>query len=89
MAERRKRITASDVHQHSRLLKLLPIEIDHAALDESWSATMLLARNYELTSYDAAYLEISVRRGVALGSLDKELRTAANAEKVPLLPEKL
>ena len=89
MSERRKRITQAEAHRHLTLLKSLPIEIDDAALDQAWSATLLLAQKHKLTSYDAAYLELAIRRGVALGSLDGELRAAAKAEKVPLLPEKV
>ena len=89
MAERRKRITQAEAHRHLTLLKALPIEIDEGAMDEAWSATLLLARKHKLTSYDAGYLELSIRRGVALGSLDDELRAAAKVEKVLLLPERV
>ena len=58
-------------------------------MDEAWSATLLLARKHKLSSYDAGYLELSIRRGVALGSLDDELRAASKIEKVPFLPEKV
>lgn len=89
MAERRKRIAPTDVHRHLTQLNSLPIEVDDAALDQAWTATHLLAQQHKLSSYDAAYLEMAIRRAVALGSLDSELRAAAKAEKVPLLPEKL
>jgi predicted nucleic acid-binding protein len=38
-----------------------------------------------LTVYDAAYLEVALRRGLPLATLDKDLRAAANAERVQLL----
>jgi predicted nucleic acid-binding protein len=34
---------------------------------------------YQLTSYDAAYLELAIRRGLALATLDDDLRKAAAA----------
>jgi predicted nucleic acid-binding protein len=37
--------------------------------------------------YDAAYLELAMRRGLPLASLDHELRVAAAAESVVLLGE--
>jgi predicted nucleic acid-binding protein len=89
MAERRGRIASADAHRHMLHLKNLPIEVDEASWDEAWSAVHLLAQKHSLTAYDAAYLEAAIRHGAPLGSLDKELRAAAKAEKVPLLPEKL
>ncbi|MEN9674630.1 MAG: hypothetical protein RIS76_526 [Verrucomicrobiota bacterium] len=89
LAERRKRITAAEAHRHMTHLKSLPIEVDETALDEAWSATHLLARKHKLTVYDAAYLEMAVRLGFALGSLDADLRAAAEGEQVAVLPEKM
>ena len=88
MAERRKRLAPADVHRHLTQLNSLPIEVDDAALDQAWTATQLLAQQHKLSSYAAAYLEIAIRRAVALGSLDRELRAAAKAEKVFLFPVK-
>ena len=34
--------------------------------------------------YDAAYLELALRRGLPLAALDGDLRMAASAEKIPL-----
>jgi predicted nucleic acid-binding protein len=89
MAERRNRITSAENHRHLAHLKALPIEVDAPAFEEAWSGTHALARKHKLSIYDAAYLEVAIRHGVALGSLDTALRAAAKAEKVPLLPEKL
>jgi predicted nucleic acid-binding protein len=47
-----------------------------------------LAQQHRLTSYDAAYLELAIRRGLPLATLDEALQAAAKIEKVPLLPEK-
>lgn len=45
-----------------------------------------LADRHGLTLYDASYLELAIRRGLPLASLDRKLRAAATAEDVPLLP---
>lgn len=89
MAERRKRITQAESHRHLASLQSLPVELDDNAWREGWNATPLLARKHNLTLYDAAYLELAIRRGVPLGSLDTDLRKAAKAEGVKLLPEKI
>jgi predicted nucleic acid-binding protein len=64
------------------------------ATAESWAILELLqtgrqlalARSHRLTSYDAAYLELALRRGLPLASRDQALQAAARAEGVPLLP---
>lgn len=86
MAERRKRITAAETNRHLTHLRSLPIRIDEDASGEAWSATLLLARRYDLTAYDAAYLELAIRLGLPLGSLDSDLRAAARSEGAKVLP---
>jgi predicted nucleic acid-binding protein len=44
-----------------------------------------LAQRHRLTFYDAAYLELAQREGVALATLDKALGRAATAEHIALL----
>jgi len=44
-----------------------------------------LAEKHGLTVYDAAYLELAQRRQLSLGTLDADLRTAAQAEGVVVL----
>jgi len=44
-----------------------------------------LAGRHKLTVYDAAYLELAVRRRLPLATLDEQLRAAGNSEGVPLL----
>jgi predicted nucleic acid-binding protein len=44
-----------------------------------------LADRFRLTLYDAAYLELAVRRNLPLATLDRELRDAAKAVGVDLL----
>ena len=46
---------------------------------------MSLARRHRLTAYDAAYLELATREGIALATLDAELERAARAEGVALI----
>jgi predicted nucleic acid-binding protein len=48
---------------------------------------MALARRYRLTVYDAAYLELALREGISLATLDSAFANAARAEKTSLLGE--
>jgi predicted nucleic acid-binding protein len=66
-------------------LALLPIQIDPDTDHQAWGATARLAEKHRLTLYDSAYLELALRRGLALATLDRQLRSAASAERVPLL----
>ena len=51
----------------------------------SVTACARLAERHRLTLYDAAYLELALRRGLPLATLDRELRAAARGEKVKVL----
>ena len=66
-------------------LALLPISIDAETDRQAWGATLQLSARHRLTLYDAAYLELALRRGLPLASLDAELRAAAQAEGVAVL----
>ena len=85
MAIRRKRIDS-----HYRLscferLRSLPIAVDTDGADEIWLATVALADLYQLTIYDAAYLELAQRIRVPLATLDDALARACNSSGVPLI----
>ena len=66
-------------------LVLLPISVDTETDRQAWGATLQLSERHGLTLYDAAYLELSLRRGLPLASLDAELRRAAQIEGVVVL----
>lgn len=66
-------------------LALLPVNTDQKTDHQAWGPTMRLAEQHRLTLYDAAYLELAMRRGLPLATLDSDLRAAATAEKVSLL----
>ena len=46
---------------------------------------MDIARRRKLTVYDAAYLELAIREGLPIATLDQELETAARAEGVAII----
>jgi predicted nucleic acid-binding protein len=66
-------------------LALLPIRVDPDTDRQAWGATTRLASHHRLTVYDAAYLELALRRGLPLATLDEELRSAARSEGILLL----
>lgn len=77
--ERRKRSTQARAAKWLRYLSALPIAVDAEAPFRAFDYTLSLARAHKLTAYDAAYLELALRRGLPLGTLDRELEKAAKA----------
>lgn len=86
-AERAKKRPQASSAQFLALVEKLPIEVDPETHLRAASTPVALARKHGLTSYDAAYLDLALRRGIPLATLDQQLRKAARAEGVPLLPE--
>ncbi|MEX2121564.1 MAG: type II toxin-antitoxin system VapC family toxin [Pirellulales bacterium] len=77
MGERRKRSTPADTLAWTSFLKSLPITVDDETNARAWSDTLLFARDRQLSAYDAAYLELAVRQGLPLATLDTKLKKAA------------
>lgn len=78
-AERRGRITPAETARFLRLLDELPIDVDAETPARAGREGLLLARAHGLSSYDAAYLELAVRRGVPLATRDRALAEAARS----------
>jgi predicted nucleic acid-binding protein len=62
------------------------MDSDGDTASRAWTDTLLLARAERLTLYDAAYLELAIRRDVELATLDRELRRAARKMGVAVVP---
>ncbi len=85
MGERRKRLTPELTQEFIKDLGQLPTEIDAPAADTVFARTQFLCRKNGLTAYDAAYLELAMRHGIALATADGVLKRAAVAEKVEIV----
>jgi predicted nucleic acid-binding protein len=72
-AMRRKRIQAHDVIGIRSDLKKMPLLSEPAITDLEMEAIFTLAERHNLTFYDASYLELSLRLGVSLKTLDRDL----------------
>jgi predicted nucleic acid-binding protein len=77
--ERRKRSTEAETIRWIGILNKLPIVIDDETNARAWSDTLALARGHKLSAYDAAYLELAIRRRLPLATLDEPLKAAAKA----------
>ena len=81
-AERRGRISPTDVDDCLRRLDVLPVQSD---LEPNLDAVFALARARRLSVYDALYLELAIRADAPLATLDAALSAAAVAEGLPLV----
>lgn len=58
------------------LLNDMRITVDTSTAERALGDTLQLARRFKLSSYDASYLELALREGLALATLDADLRAA-------------
>lgn len=77
VSERRGRIEPADTDTFLSDLALLPIRVEGVP---NGRQVVALARKHGLTAYDAAYLELAVRLGAPISTLDRALAGAARAE---------
>jgi predicted nucleic acid-binding protein len=86
VAIRRNRISADQRAEFLANLARLDIATDAHTNEHAWSAALHLADLYNLTVYDAAYLELAQRLRVPLATLDKDLAAAARKAGVEVRP---
>lgn len=84
--KRRGRITTEQMSSFLDDLRALPIQVDSEGVERVFDRVSALADRCRLTVYDAAYLELSLRTGNPLATLDAELESAALAEGALLIP---
>ena len=80
VATRRGRIAETDWSRIRRNLDALPIRIDPVSTSRIWDAVLEVAHAHRLSVYDAMYLELAIRMGLPLATLDGALATAGRAE---------
>ena len=86
--ERRQRLVAADVLRFVELLSGLSLSVDTLTTQRSIGAVLPIARATGLSAYDASYLELAMREGCTLATLDDKLRKAARASGVAVFPDK-
>lgn len=83
-AEKRGELDLVEVERFISQLEALPIHVDPLTAAQTFSRTMVLSRLYKLSSYDASYLELAIREGLPLATLDKALIKAAIKANIQL-----
>ena len=77
VAERRGRISEAGITRFITLLDELPINVIHESPGRMFMEILSSAREHKLSSYDASYLDLAMRKGLSIATLDKKLITAA------------
>lgn len=81
---RRRKLTEDERQVGLGWLRGLPLRVDHEMASLAFSRLSELASAYQLSVYDAAYLELAQRRNLVLGCKDGPLRKAAKQAGVSL-----
>jgi len=76
-AEAKGLVTEARSGAFLEMLEGVDIEVDAATFAHALSDTLQLARRYNLSAYDASCLELALRSGIPLATLDEDLQKAA------------
>ena len=81
---RRRKLSEADRRAAIGWLRGLRVRVDHEMSQVAFSRLSALAVTHQLSVYDAAYLELAIRRRLVLGCKDGPLRAAAGHAGVRL-----
>lgn len=76
-AEQKGLLVEAQSEAFLEMLAGLDIDIDSDTVATALSDTLQIARRYGLSAYDASYMELSLRSGTPLATLDQDLHRAA------------
>lgn len=84
VAERKKRLSRASAVRFLDLLVGLPISVEQEPPDRMLKEILSLAREHELSTYDASYLDLAIRLDLPISTQDASLANAAGKCEVPL-----
>lgn len=88
-AERKTRIGEADSIRFMTLIANLPIVIEQESPERMVKEIFALARAHNLSSYDASCLDLAMRKGLPIATLDKKLMGAAQRGNVPVFKKRV
>jgi len=88
VAERRKRLYQKDSAHFISLLLELPIIVEQESPERMLSEIISLAREFKMSSYDASYLDLAMRKGLSIATNDKNMISAARRCSVAIVDAK-
>jgi predicted nucleic acid-binding protein len=84
VGERRKRIRQPEIRRFVELVNGLSVVEDRQLFSNTIGNLLPLAREYRLSAYDAAYLDVAARRDIPLATLDGALQKACIAAGIDI-----
>ena len=85
VAERKNRLSEADGIRFIALLYQLPISVDQEPPERMIKEIFALAREHNLSTYDASYLDLAMKKGIPIATLDNRLITAAKRSNVSIM----
>lgn len=85
VAQRRNRISQADSSRFISLLTELPIFVEQESPERMFSEIFALGRECKISSYDASYLDLAMRKGLPLATMDKKIILAARKCSVSIM----
>lgn len=85
VAERKNRLSEADSIRFLTLISELPIILEEKQPKLMMEEILALARASNLSSYDASYLYLAMRKGIPIATVDTKLIEAAKRIDVPIL----
>lgn len=85
VAQRRGRLQSWDTNRHLQNLLNLNIEYDQSPESNTLMNIIMIAAQFNLSSYDAAYLELAIRHQAPLATNDRQLKDAALKSKIKVI----
>lgn len=85
LSERKRRVAPARVAEFIALIESFDLDIDDQGPGRAFTHLLHLCRSHHLTSYDALYLDLAMRRQLPLATLDDQLRSAGKKLGVKLL----
>jgi predicted nucleic acid-binding protein len=82
---RRKRISEADLTVAIERMAGLGLTVENHVWPGDAKSILALMKLHNLTGYDAAYLELAIRKQLPLATLDKDLSRAARTEGLQLI----
>ena len=85
VAERRKRISEAGSARFLALLSELPIIVEQESPERMTREIFALARKHKLSGYDASYLDLAMRKGLPIATIDSNLMAAAKRSNTSII----
>jgi predicted nucleic acid-binding protein len=85
VAERKRRLSEADSSRFIALLSGLPIIVESEPPERMINEILALAREHKLSSCDASYLDLAMRKGLSIATVDKSLIIAARRSRVQIV----